>query len=1640
MNDLKTNDSDTAAGPMIYRCIIALSKLFSTDLFYQFEEVGWETKLPEIYFNRVSNLLIITNRWNENGKYLISQEQLLNIIFMVSRADHRFSAKIVESDWILPCIEEFVTPKSMIAFVSACFNDALEPDDMIDYVIKSDCRIKPYQNLNHYILSEEAVEKLKFFDQEHILDGLKKKFELKIVSGSHFESHKQRESRIELRVKENKRFLSKNIFSDKNMLDSIAENISSIAKRLVDIYAESIVRLTLKRLKFNYVGSHPSDLIKDTEIRSSFFALIKQYPYLVPHLVFKEISFTGYNILKLPKYVISGLNPLTNKITFIDFLLKILIKVDPVEGLEMLEFIMAPKYIWLSVKEFEMPIDFSDIVILRVIGQALEMIGEEKGHLPILNRPESIETFSIIFGSVAKVMSHMHHGSKDVNAHLLAGCYLLVSRFFELMGLTKNEDLIFLRENHLIWNSMRTLYDCYSSMDHINPLQLFISISQEFESRVNNKEDYIYKNYQDYFPLNQKNPFCYSVATTKFKEECMTSIPYFHNDHKKLLDDFTYDTLRLVSPIYMRQLAYQVRENRDYYNLRKKEVDNLVKHGTKLGGCIPTHFEIDVLKFTTDYELTLQKSFEAMFLERNTKVYEGKNNFELETSFQDVKPVSTKASLTSLMKFMNFENEFVTSYKDLQQNVRKIRKTITKKMQDVIIKNCLDSKYPKKIVIDNEFITKNFNLTLEFEVNLAIALLIDCYPKQTDLSSIPYSDDIYHEFKEIMKCPGDYLNHIGMNRSMRSEEALEINLLDKEPDDFCESLSKLEFPEPKSYTRYPIKRSVFQKTPRIHSDYQKFYPQQQALSDASIECLLNYFFVNYPSGWKRDEFNSFLIDIMINSLNLSRVLDAILFFMQTSEVFTTSNLKIIEEKLHYLDPRNKFVGLRKGSQGIQYYDAFCENAMMFMNELIKHSKSEFLVWQISLFNFSSIPSVKKLKEIFGYEEKIKNVNLVSELFLRSLVSSSHDPLSLKRNFAIVKKICSYDRPIALQNEEVTIITPNDFNDLMDIFESKWSNTQLKSGITEILESIIDNIYLGVNLCPDIIQLLGKKILRMSDKIMELHHLHTEELLDKTLTDKILANLDSKYYKDICIIENLFRMLSGILLRACYVFDKSQAGHFLNNEELLRIEESLESLGTLINEEQFSRLIIATFELSDFFYDKYLFKKISSYQTPRELFKIIVYFWSLIVLKQRFFLSDNHFEPFIYENLREMKFGGKDKPKIERLFALFIHKYRDILTDCYKSNDPRLLEPLIFLSDRYPWIVSTSVKLQQIRDNTGNYKGAADYKLIIENSTFVEGFIDYLKDTISPEFLFDDYYAQLSTKSNLNVMINAFLSRDSGFFQFNPESKTIDLSLNSIIFPLHLKSLEFLGRLLAYALLENVRFDHKLSRNFIKKLLKRTIAISDLTEQDYAIVEKFKRLLIKPIEGDTENYFIYHHQLLDKIITRNLVDCGQKIKVNEDNKEVFIRKTLEARLTNELVFEYQALSKGFWNVLPQDYLFKLCPLELAALYAKNPEINFKVLMEKMKCVDIHDGDDSVEIFWEVIALLDQQDVALLSCCIKNLEESKEWILRKGDIIDKGKIQFQKELREIVIPSKFTREELHLMVLEKLYDPVDTFIQD
>ena len=277
----------------------------------------------------------------------------------------------------------------------------------------------------------------------------------------------------------------------------------------------------------------------------------------------------------------------------------------------------------------------------------------------------------------------------------------------------------------------------------------------------------------------------------------------------------------------------------------------------------------------------------------------------------------------------------------------------------------------------------------------------------------------------------------------------------------------------------------------------------------------------------------------------------------------------------------------------------------------------------------------------------------------------------------------------------------------------------------------------------------------------------------------------------------------------------------------------------------------------------------------------------------------------------------------------------------------------------------------------------------------------LRLLISRKSVFEDAYHQLQPRNademrgRLHITFRDEAGVDAGglsreFFgilakeMFNPnyalftsteDGCTFQPNPNSAINPDHLSYFRFVGRVVGKAVVDGFLLDAHFTRSLYKHMLGMDPTHHDMEAIDPDYYRNLKTILEYNLADigleltfSTEDHSFGRNQVID------LIPDGRKIAVTEDNKEEYVRKVCQYRMTTSIQSQIKAYLSGFFELVSPELVAVFTPRELELLISGLPDIDVTDLKQNTDYVGWRATDKEIGWFWNVMFSLSRNEKA------------------------------------------------------------------
>eukprot|EP00922_Rhytidocystis_sp_ex-Travisia-forbesii_P051746 GHVS01076765.1.p1 GENE.GHVS01076765.1~~GHVS01076765.1.p1 ORF type:complete len:404 (-),score=49.07 GHVS01076765.1:257-1468(-) len=220
---------------------------------------------------------------------------------------------------------------------------------------------------------------------------------------------------------------------------------------------------------------------------------------------------------------------------------------------------------------------------------------------------------------------------------------------------------------------------------------------------------------------------------------------------------------------------------------------------------------------------------------------------------------------------------------------------------------------------------------------------------------------------------------------------------------------------------------------------------------------------------------------------------------------------------------------------------------------------------------------------------------------------------------------------------------------------------------------------------------------------------------------------------------------------------------------------------------------------------------------------------------------------------------------------------------------------------------------------------------------------------------------------------------NGLFSFSDvDNLTYQINSHSCVNDNHLEYFHFAGQVMGKAIFDKQFILCPLTTPLLKQLLKRKVAMEDLALVDQAMFNSLEWMRDNSIDGIFFETFAFTEDRFGEPQIIDLKLNGQEIEVTDANKEEYIQLRMQHKIRLSIREQLNALTEGFWSVIPLPLIRVFDFQELDLLLNGLPVLD----VDDWKRNTMYKGEYAedhvvVQWFWEVVSSeLSQEDRARL----------------------------------------------------------------
>ncbi|GFR22660.1 ubiquitin-protein ligase E3A [Trichonephila clavata] len=225
-----------------------------------------------------------------------------------------------------------------------------------------------------------------------------------------------------------------------------------------------------------------------------------------------------------------------------------------------------------------------------------------------------------------------------------------------------------------------------------------------------------------------------------------------------------------------------------------------------------------------------------------------------------------------------------------------------------------------------------------------------------------------------------------------------------------------------------------------------------------------------------------------------------------------------------------------------------------------------------------------------------------------------------------------------------------------------------------------------------------------------------------------------------------------------------------------------------------------------------------------------------------------------------------------------------------------------------------------------------------------------------------------SKEFFQLVVEEIFNPDFAMFTLNPETQMYWFNPTSFESD---AQFTLIGIILGLAIYNNIILDVHFPMVVYRKLMGKKGTFYDLSDWNPTLYKGLKDLL--SYEGDDmetvymQTFRITYKDVFGTVLVHDLKENGEKVLVNQSNKEEFVRLYADFLLNKSIAKQFQAFKRGFQMVTddsPLKMLFR--PEEIELLVCGNKNFDFNALEEATEYDGGYQSDTPIiKWFWQLV---------------------------------------------------------------------------
>ncbi|CAG7727439.1 unnamed protein product [Allacma fusca] len=212
---------------------------------------------------------------------------------------------------------------------------------------------------------------------------------------------------------------------------------------------------------------------------------------------------------------------------------------------------------------------------------------------------------------------------------------------------------------------------------------------------------------------------------------------------------------------------------------------------------------------------------------------------------------------------------------------------------------------------------------------------------------------------------------------------------------------------------------------------------------------------------------------------------------------------------------------------------------------------------------------------------------------------------------------------------------------------------------------------------------------------------------------------------------------------------------------------------------------------------------------------------------------------------------------------------------------------------------------------------------------------------------------------------------------NKNNYNLQINPASYVNPDHLHYFKFIGRFIAMALYHGRFIYSAFTMPFFKRMLNKKLVTKDIESIDPEFYNSLCWIRDNNIdECGLELFFAVDFELLGQVLHHELKEAGDSIRVDETNKEEYIKMMTEWRMTRGIEEQTKSFLEGFNEVVPLEWLKYFDERELELLLCGMQEIDVDDWARNTIYRHYTRNSKQITWFWQFVKSMDNEKRARL----------------------------------------------------------------